>query len=399
MESTESVIESLHFYEVHQRQTRGEAVSSSADYVIRFRFKPPSTSARANGSSSSSTHDERKAYERKVLTAYRALVGRITAASLEYEVRRVDNSRLLLFIQCPNSILRQRFDHARVQDWISGVSFVAPGEQEHTVDNGNGKHQPQMDRDASHMSPATRLRLVYEVITGPTSEGGAGIRANMDEFVEAIYPLHNKAYNMIAYYFEFLQFYFIWLGIPSVIGVLVYFIDAGFAPSYALFNVGWSLLFVEMWRRREQELATWWSVRNCSKREKRRHGFRPECMIIDPITDEEVPYWPSWKRWLRRLLTVPILGAIGGVFFLVVGFIFACELVVYEYYQGPFKDIVYYVPLVAYSVAIWYFSDAYTGIARWLNDFENYATEEQHTRHFTYKLFVINFAVGYMFIL
>jgi hypothetical protein len=54
--------------------------------------------------------------------------------------------------------------------------------------------------------------------------------------------------------------------------------------------------------------------------------------------------------------------------------------------------------LIAYSAAIWYFSDAYTDIARWLNDFENYETEEQHTRHFTYKLFVINFAVGYMFI-
>jgi hypothetical protein len=63
-------------------------------------------------------------------------------------------------------------------------------------------------------------------------------------------------------------------------------------------------------------------------------------MIVDPITDRPVPYYPSWKRWIRRILTVPILGAIGGIFFLVVGFIFACEVVVYEYYQGPFKDIV-----------------------------------------------------------
>jgi anoctamin-10 len=54
--------------------------------------------------------------------------------------------------------------------------------------------------------------------------------------------------------------------------------------------------------------------------------------------------------------------------------------------------------LIAYSVAIWYFSDAYTAIAKWLNNFENYETVLQHTRHYTYKIFLINFAVGYMFI-
>jgi hypothetical protein len=50
------------------------------------------------------------------------------------------------------------------------------------------------------MSTATRLRLVYDLITGPTNEGGAGIRPNMDEFVEAIYPLHDKVYNMVNYH-------------------------------------------------------------------------------------------------------------------------------------------------------------------------------------------------------
>jgi hypothetical protein len=108
MESSEPAVESLHFYEVHQHQTKGDPVTNSADYVIRFRFKPPSSLAKT-----ANAREERKAYETKVLAAYRALISRITAASLEYEVRRVDNSRLLLFIQCPHSLLKQRFDHAR----------------------------------------------------------------------------------------------------------------------------------------------------------------------------------------------------------------------------------------------------------------------------------------------
>ncbi|RKP09508.1 calcium-activated chloride channel-domain-containing protein, partial [Thamnocephalis sphaerospora] len=132
--------------------------------------------------------------------------------------------------------------------------------------------------------------------------------------------------------------------------------------------------------------------------EQRRRGFQAERVVVDNVTGELTPYYPSWKRWLRRLVTVPILAAIGAVFFVVVGAIFGIEVFVYEYYQGPFKGIVHYAPLVAYSVAIWYFGDAYTAIAKWLNRFENYETDAEHNRHYTYKIFLINFAVGYMFI-
>jgi anoctamin-10 len=354
MSSTTTSEGLLLFNELNQKQASGSVLDKSADYIIRFNFQPP------NGKKLKEAGND---YRERVTGSYRLVIARLTSAGLEYEVRRVGPTRLFIFVICPRERLRQQYDRSRVQDWISGVNSAAFIEQDANMNE-------QLMADATSfdtISTATRLRLVHDIITGPISEGCAAISVEEDPFVEAIYPLHDRKFNEallkkwatkwfitqddlleirnhfgenIAYYFEFLQFYFIWLSAPSLVGLLVYFYDAGFTVYYAMFNVLWSLLFVEMWRRREQELATWWSVRNCSKLERRRSGFQPDRIIVDAVTGEPTPYYPSWKRWMRRLVTFPILAAIGAVFFIVVGAIFAIEVFVYEYYQGPFKDIV-----------------------------------------------------------
>lgn len=47
------------------------------------------------------------------------------------------------------------------------------------------------------MTEAERYRIIYETITCPQEEGGAGITPKQGEWkhVESIFPLHDKAFN------------------------------------------------------------------------------------------------------------------------------------------------------------------------------------------------------------
>jgi hypothetical protein len=73
----------------------------------------------------------------------------------------------------------------RVRDWLHGVRAAAP---------------PKETREALEAEPlyeAERLRIIYQLITNPTYEGGAGITPKEGEWegVESIFALHDHAYN------------------------------------------------------------------------------------------------------------------------------------------------------------------------------------------------------------
>jgi hypothetical protein len=73
----------------------------------------------------------------------------------------------------------------RVRDWIHGVRAAAP---------------PKETREALETEPlyeAERLRIIYQLITNPVDEGGAGITPKEGEWeaVESVFALHDHAYN------------------------------------------------------------------------------------------------------------------------------------------------------------------------------------------------------------
>jgi anoctamin-10 len=73
----------------------------------------------------------------------------------------------------------------RVRDWLHGVRAAAP---------------PKETREALEAEPlyeAERLRIIYQLITNPENEGGAGITPKEGEWenVESIFALHDHAYN------------------------------------------------------------------------------------------------------------------------------------------------------------------------------------------------------------
>lgn len=143
----------------------------------------------------------------------------------------------------------------------------------------------------------------------------------------------------IAYYFAFLQYYFLWLSAPAGLGVLVYLTHSNtLTVWFSLSMLIWAVLFLEMWRRKEHELAIQWSVRNYSKHEKRRTEFKGEKIVQDHVTGEDTPYISAWKLFARRLASLP--GVAVGAFFLsiIVGFVFILQLFLHEYYNGPFNQ-------------------------------------------------------------
>lgn len=97
----------------------------------------------------------------------------------------------------------------------------------------------------------------------------------------------------------------------------------------------WSLVFLEVWKRKEKELAIQWGVRNYSKNEKRRTEFKGDTWVKDQVTEEDTPEISAYRLLGRRLVALPGV-AVGAVFLsLIVGFVFVLQLFLHEYYNGP----------------------------------------------------------------
>jgi hypothetical protein len=73
----------------------------------------------------------------------------------------------------------------RVRDWIHGVRTAAP------------EKVTRESLEAEPLYEAERLRIIYQLITNPLSEGGAGITPKEGEWenVESVFALHDHAYN------------------------------------------------------------------------------------------------------------------------------------------------------------------------------------------------------------
>lgn len=70
------------------------------------------------------------------------------------------------------------------------------------VDEIDDNKQDNTDQQFQNLTEAERLRLVYEILTQPESEGGAGISSQVDKYVDSIIPLHNEEFNKVTSLFS-----------------------------------------------------------------------------------------------------------------------------------------------------------------------------------------------------
>lgn len=199
----------------------------------------------------------------------------------------------------------------------------------------------------------------------------------------------------IGYYYAFLQSYFTFMIFPAIFGFSCWVLLGTFSPIYAIVNGLWCVVFVEYWKRQEQELAIRWNVKNVSSIEDKRREFVPEKIVTDPVTGEQVAYFPAKKRIQRQLLQIPLaflcLVALGAV----IAFSFAIEIFLSEVYDGPLKAILVFLPTIILTLAVPTISNFLTQFAEKLTAYENYETQEAHDKAIISKVFVINFITSY----
>ncbi|KAI8854382.1 calcium-activated chloride channel-domain-containing protein [Chytridium lagenaria] len=301
-------------------------------------------------------------------------------------------TRLAVFIHCPDQLLHRLVFKSKVQDWIAQVGDVpvepptsiisepADASLDNNVDN-----IPEIKANTC-ITAADRLRLIHELIIGPTYEGGAGVILGQSRFqkgsepvgagyVDALFTLHDIAFcnkwlgswsrkwflgsedisliretmgERIGFYFAFMQFYIKSLIPVSVISLFFYFFAPTYSPIYAVILIVWSAAFVVLWRREAILLAHRWGTLNQGSAAKTRPNFRPDKIHVDVATGERVPYYPEWKRMLARaVLTLPIILFFTALISIVSLAILVVEVFFTDYYDGPFKSILAMVPVLS----------------------------------------------------
>lgn len=117
---------------------------------------------------------------------YTKLIRSLAEAGLATEVRSGDGTSLLIFVKAAEeSVLSEVVYRSRIKDWLHGVRQIQPVKE--AADT----------LTSEPLTDAERHRQIYQMITLPKEDGGAGIIAKHGEWknVEAIFPLHDHVKN------------------------------------------------------------------------------------------------------------------------------------------------------------------------------------------------------------
>ncbi|XP_063214126.1 anoctamin-8 isoform X5 [Chroicocephalus ridibundus] len=207
----------------------------------------------------------------------------------------------------------------------------------------------------------------------------------------------------IAMYFAWLGFYTSAMVYPAVFGSILYTFTESDQTSqdiccvvFAIFNVIWSTLFLEEWKRRGAEFAYKWGTLDTPAEsiEEPRPQFRG-IKRISPVTSAEEFYYPPWKRLLFQcLVSLPVcLACLSFVFLLMLG-CFQLQEFVLSIQELP--RIIRFLPKIVLAVIVTACDEVYKKIAYWLNDMENYRLQSAYEKHLIIKIVLFQFVNSYL---
>jgi len=350
----------------------------------------------------------------KAIAQLEKLCQAVANVGLQTEVRRGDSHTVLLFVRvASDQHLFGEVYRSRVRDWIHGVRTAAPTEV------------TRESLEAEPLYEAERLRIIYQLITNPASEGGAAIAPREGEWenVTSVFALHDHAYNKdwikkwssqyilqtedlddirnrlgekIAFYFAFTQSYFTFLIFPATFGFMSWLFLGSFSPLYGLVSTVWCTVFTEYWKQQEVDLSVRWGVKGVSKIDVRKREFQPQKTITDPITGEQVGFFPASRRFQRQLLQIPFALIATTSLGAVIAACFGIEVFISEIYNGPFKSLLVFIPTGILTTVNPVLNTILTQIATRLTQFENYETSNAYEKALTQKIFVMNFIMSYL---
>ncbi|CAM1154814.1 Uncharacterised protein g11419 [Pycnogonum litorale] len=106
----------------------------------------------------------------------------------------------------------------------------------------------------------------------------------------------------IAVYFAFLGSYTLALAPPAIIGILQLISSVDTIQEYAffaIFNLIWVTLFLEIWKRNCSELAYNWGTIDLKESYSEVRPDYHGVMTEDSVTGRYQPHYPAWKRYCK----------------------------------------------------------------------------------------------------
>lgn len=203
--------------------------------------------------------------------------------------------------------------------------------------------------------------------------------------------------DKVAFYYLWMCFYWQWLAVPGLVGILLQFIDVCFrtpdnitAVPFCVFLAIWTSFLPHFWRRQEAKYAIAWGtfdmvpeLEPC----RPEHWGEPR---INPVTAQVENYYP-WQRRIWQYMLSTFVVILTGV---VLVFLILCVL----FARHKLKDD------VAGGIATWQFimaifveivNTGLTVVAKKLTSLENHRTQSEHDTHLLAKAFIFKFVNSY----
>ncbi|XP_046893486.1 anoctamin-10 isoform X2 [Hypomesus transpacificus] len=202
----------------------------------------------------------------------------------------------------------------------------------------------------------------------------------------------------LALYFSFLEYFTLALLPMALIGIPYYLFDWEDYDKYvvfAVFNLVWCTVLLELWKRCSASLAYGWGTLSRKKAfEEPRPGFHGP-LGFNPVTGREEPLYPNTKRLLRiYLVSLPFVLLCLYMSLYVMMIYFQMEgwaLGFHDHNPGFWSGVLLFVPSVIYAVVIEIMNLLYRYVAEYLTEWENHRLESSYQNHLVLKVLVFNF--------
>uniref|UniRef100_F6PR11 Anoctamin n=1 Tax=Callithrix jacchus TaxID=9483 RepID=F6PR11_CALJA len=199
----------------------------------------------------------------------------------------------------------------------------------------------------------------------------------------------------IALYFGFLE-YFTFALIPMAVIGLPYYLfvweDYDKYVIFASFNLIWSTVILEVWKRGCANMTYRWGTLLMKRKfEEPRPGFHG-VLGINSITGKEEPLYPSYKRQMRiYLVSLPFVCLCLYFSLYVMMIYFDLEvwaLGLHENSGSEWTSVLLYVPSIIYAIVIEIMNRLYRYAAEFLTSWENHRLESAYQNHLILKVLV-----------
>ncbi|KAM9310503.1 anoctamin-10 isoform 1-T3 [Pholidichthys leucotaenia] len=201
-----------------------------------------------------------------------------------------------------------------------------------------------------------------------------------------------------ALYFGFLEYFTFALVPMALIGVPYYLFDWDDYDKYvvfAVFNLIWCTVILELWKRCSASLSYRWGTLSRKKAfEEPRPGFHG-ILGLNLVTGREEPIYPTAKRHLRvYLVSLPFVLLCLYLSFYGMMIYFQMEgwaLEIHDTEPTFWTGILLFIPSIIYAVVIEAMNLIYRYAAEFLTEWENHRLESSYQNHLVLKVLVFNF--------